>query len=106
AGHATCGDAAAHNTPHRHGKGSGRGGEVVGVPEGAVAVAQQHTHTTIEEIRSRANAHHGEVLAAVAVKIAHCHGTGPRPGGEGAVALEGTAALAQQHAHTIPGGRR
>src|SRR5262249_56139014 len=81
---------------HRYVHGARPGGEVTRALEGAVAVAQQHTHRVAIEVGD------GEVGDAIAVEVAHDYALGARPGGEGAGGLEGTIAVAQQHVHPTP----
>src|SRR5215813_874926 len=79
---------AIHVRHHHRGRSTPRHVAAVGRLEGAIALAQEHTHTPRE--------HHGEVEEAMAVDVAHRHGQGTAPGGEVAGGLERAVAAAQE----------
>src|SRR5207302_4379941 len=83
--------AVAAEVSDRHGSDRGAGSVVLGGLEGAIAVAQQHTH-------SRASCD-DEVEMAVCVKIPRCHGPAIKADRVAMGGLKGAVAFAHQDAH-------
>src|SRR5262249_19689456 len=85
------------HVPHHQGDGETTDAEGAGILEGAVAVAQEHSHAAAAIVG------HGEVEPAVAVEVFHRHGMGAISGGEGPRTQEAGVAVAQEPADRVIG---
>src|SRR5262249_44029423 len=87
---------------HSHRLWTDPGVEAPRLPEGAVAIAQEHADVFVKTkvIVAAEAARDGEVENAIAVDISHRHGLGAAPGVEVTGLLEGAVAVAQENGYS------